>query len=334
MDDSPKKSKKSPKKESKSKSKKEPKKSPKKDKKEPKKTEKSSIDDSPLEPERVKPKIPSDCSVFVEIDSIDCLIPIFDSFKGVASTVVMRFSYKNEPQNDGIYIIKLDTSRTAIARVYLSANLFGRIYCDQEEYSMGISVEKMCKILKSVDRDCSMVITYKNADKGDLHIETSDKGKFKLNIMDSPNDGEPPNIKPHVAIRFDSERFHSACSNIKSWPSSYIEFQCDEQITLLSENGDWSKEFGNDDDIEIKYNGKAKSTKNKFELDNVLMFLKCKKLCDKVKIYLSQDKPIIVHYEIPIGDIKVFVSHKNETNISASFNDAEYGYTNPQAKSK
>ena len=320
--------------------------SPKKDKKEksPKKNRKDKKEDFPKKDEDIVCLEAHDLSdnIILEtvINDITDIIPIFESLKNLSTTCNIKFINKGNIE-DGLFIAVIDSSNTTMTEILLNANSFGSIYCKSKVQTLKISIEKMCKILKYSTKGSRMKISYLLDDKSNLYIEVGEDSRpqeFKLEIYEPDGSLGKPKLCPHLALSFSSDEFHTICSNMKGWPSQYIKLQCsNNKLSITSDDNKYSSTFVDEEggDIKMKWidpQSDKNEIKNKYEIDSILYFQKCKKLCDSIVLYLKQDLPIMILYKIDIGEIKIYVSNKNDEKISDTFNDSDYGYSDSKAK--
>ena len=68
----------------------------------------------------------------------------FEVLKDILNDVNVFF------RKDGMYIVTLDTARTSLVDIYLSADNFEEYECDQDEVIAGINISNTFKLLKTI----------------------------------------------------------------------------------------------------------------------------------------------------------------------------------------
>ena len=141
------------------------------------------------------------------------------------------------------------------------------------------------------------------------------KKTFKLNLMDIEEETyEIAPIQFPYLINIPSQDFHNYCKDMSS-STDKIEIKATSNKLYFSGKG----EIGNIEFEVGETNGglSITSTTNNsneivqglFELKFLLIFTKCTNLCNQVILYLKNDYPIIVTYQIAaLGEIKLVLS--------------------------
>lgn len=68
----------------------------------------------------------------------------FEVLKDILNDVNVYF------RRDGMYIVTLDTARTSLVDIFLSADNFEEYKCEQEEVIAGINISNTFKLLKTI----------------------------------------------------------------------------------------------------------------------------------------------------------------------------------------
>ena len=227
-------------------------------------------------------------------------------------------------QPDGIRIINMDKSHTILAHLYLAAQNFEFYECKKEKIIIGVNMFHLFKLINSIDNDDTLTIYIENGDYIDgivshLALKFENGGikqcktqKLRL-IEPEPEELEYPDVKFSSIINLPSADFQKiirdlSCISdkleIKSVGNELI-FKCSGQFAsaeIHRTESDGSMAF-------IQKQDPSKIIQGEFSLKNLGYFIKCTNLCQQVEMYLENDKPLVVKYDVAsLGSIKLCLS--------------------------
>ena len=190
----------------------------------------------------------------------------------------------------------------------------------KSKLSLGIDINNLLKCLKCMSNFDTMTWLVDDDDINKLIIilestEKKEKKTFKLNLMDIEE--ETYDISPiqfPYSIILPSQDFHKYCKDMAT-STDKIEIKATSNRLFFSGKG----EIGNIDFEVGETNGglsiiSTTSNTNEivqglFELKFLLIFTKCTNLCNQVTLFLKNDYPIILTYQIAsLGEIKLVLS--------------------------
>jgi proliferating cell nuclear antigen len=190
----------------------------------------------------------------------------------------------------------------------------------KSKLSLGIDINNLLKCLKCMSNFDTMTWLVDDEDINKLIIilestEKKEKKTFKLNLMDIEE--ETYDISPiqfPYSIILPSQDFHKYCKDMAT-STDKIEIKATSNRLFFSGKG----EIGNIDFEVGETNGglsiiSTTSNTNEivqglFELKFLLIFTKCTNLCNQVTLFLKNDYPIILTYQIAsLGEIKLVLS--------------------------
>jgi proliferating cell nuclear antigen len=190
----------------------------------------------------------------------------------------------------------------------------------KKKLTLGIDIGNLLKCLKCMSHFDTMSWLVDDEDINKLiivleSIERKEKKTFKLNLMDIEE--ETYDITPiqfPYSITLPSSDFHKYCKDM-SGSTEKIEIKATSKKLFFSGKG----EIGNMEFEVGETNGglqivSTTSNTNEivqglFELKFLLIFTKCTNLCNQVTLFLKNDYPIIVTYQIAaLGEIKLVLS--------------------------
>jgi proliferating cell nuclear antigen len=190
----------------------------------------------------------------------------------------------------------------------------------KKKLSLGIDIGNLLKCLKCMSHFDTMTWLVDDEDINKLIVilesaERKEKKTFKLNLMDIEE--ETYDISPiqfPYSITLPSQDFHKYCKDMAG-STDKIEIKATSNKLFFSGKG----EIGNIEFEVGETNGGLSivSTTNNtneivqglFELKFLLIFTKCTNLCNQVTMFIKNDYPIIITYQIAaLGEIKLVLS--------------------------
>lgn len=216
-------------------------------------------------------------------------------------------------QPDGIRIINMDKSHTILVHLYLAASNFEFYECKKEKIIIGVNMFHLFKLINSIDNDDTLTIYIENNDYYDgivshlaLKFENGDIKQCKtqkLKLIEPEQDElEVPDVKFSSIINLPSQDFQKiirdlSCISdkleIKSVGNELI-FKCQGQFAsaeIYRAEVDESMKF-------ILKQDSSKVIQGEFSLKNLGYFIKCTNLCPQIEIYLENDLPLVVKYDV------------------------------------
>jgi len=231
-------------------------------------------------------------------------------------------STENKKSIGGIVLKEVNKTGKILIYMRLEADKFDvyKYNYHKSKLSLGIDINNLLKCLKCMSNFDTMTWLVDDEDINKLIIilestEKKEKKTFKLNLMDIEE--ETYDISPiqfPYSIILPSQDFHKYCKDMAT-STEKIEIKATSNRLFFSGKG----EIGNIDFEVGETNGGLSiiSTTNNtneivqglFELKFLLIFTKCTNLCNQVTLFLKNDYPIILTYQIAsLGEIKLVLS--------------------------
>jgi proliferating cell nuclear antigen len=222
---------------------------------------------------------------------------------------------------DGIRIINMDKSHTILAHLYLASQNFEFYECKKEKIIIGVNMFHLFKLINSIDNDDTLTIYIENSDYVDgivshlaLKFENGEIKQCKTQklrlIEPEPEELQYPDVKFSSIINLPSADFQKiirdlSCISdkleIKSVGNELI-FKCSGQFAsaeIHRAESDGSMGF-------ILKQDSSKVIQGEFSLKNLGYFIKCTNLCQQIEVYLENDLPLVVKYDVAsLGSIKL-----------------------------
>ena len=223
-------------------------------------------------------------------------------------------------QPDGIRIINMDKSHTILAHLYLASQNFEFYECQRDKIVIGVNMFHLFKLINTIDNDDTLTIYIEKADYTDgivhhlgLKFENGEIKQCKiqkLRLIEPDNEElEVPDVKFSSILNLPSTDFQKIIRDlsiisdkleIKSVGSELI-FRCQGQFAqaeIRRSESSGTMEFVKKDENKI--------VQGEFSLKNLSYFIKCTNLCNQIEMYLENDLPLIVKYNVAsLGEIKL-----------------------------
>ena len=222
---------------------------------------------------------------------------------------------------EGIKIVNMDRTHTILVHLFLKAENFEFFECKKEKIIIGVNMFHLFKLITSIDNDDTLTIYIENEDYNDgvvtelgLKFENGDIKQSKIQklrlIEPDQEELEIPDVLFSSVINMPSSDFQKIVRDlanisekleIKSVGDELI-FKCSGQYAkaeIRRTETTGSMQF-------LQQPGTNEIIQGEFSLKNLVYFIKCTNLCNQIEIYLENNRPLIVKYNVAsLGDIKL-----------------------------
>ena len=226
-------------------------------------------------------------------------------------------------QKDGIRIINMDKSHTILAHLFLRAENFELYECKMDKIIIGVNMFHLFKLINSIDNDDTLTIYIENADYLDgitshlgLKFENGDIKQCKTQklrlIEPEPEELEVPDVTFSSIINIPSSDFQKIIRDM-SVISDKLEIKSVGNELIFKCNGQFASaeihrsESDSADGMKFKLKqDSSKIIQGEFSIHNLGYFIKCPNLCSQIEVYLENDLPLVVKYNVSsLGEIKL-----------------------------
>jgi len=229
---------------------------------------------------------------------------------------------------DGIKIINMDKSHTVLAHLALYADRFESYECKHDKIIIGVNMLHLFKLINTIDNDDTLTIYIEEADYTDGVVQylglKFENGQIKQQKIQKLRLIEPeleelaiPAVTFSSVLNMPSADFQKIIRDL-SCISDKIEirsvatndgaeliFKCSggfAQAEIIRAETDGSMEY-------IQKQEVSKIIQGEFSLKNLSYFIKCTNLCNQIEMYLDNDLPLVVKYNVAsLGEIKLCLS--------------------------
>ena len=225
----------------------------------------------------------------------------------------------------GMKILAMDTSHVVLVHLKLEASKFEVFHCDGK-ISVGLNMLNLHKLIKTINNNntLSLYIDKDDVNHLGIKIENTDKNSktsYKLNLLDlDHNDIYVDPTAFTEVVTLPSADFQKICRDmhaladlmeIRSIHNQLI-FSCKgdfcSQETVISDaNGGASSGGGAASVVGGGGGGSnAEIVQGVFSIKHLVLFTKCTNLCSTLELYLKNDYPLIIRYDVSsLGSIRL-----------------------------
>ena len=222
---------------------------------------------------------------------------------------------------DGMRIINMDKSHTILVHLFLSAQNFEFYECKKDKIIIGVNMFHLFKLINTIENDETLTIYIENSDYVDgivsylsLKYENGEIKQCKTQklrlIEPDPEELQCPDVTFSSIINLPSADFQKIIRDL-SCISEKLEIKSVGNELIFKCSGQFaSAEIHRaESDGAMSFTLKQDSSKiiqGEFSLKNLGYFIKCTNLCQQIEVYLENDLPLVVKYNVAsLGSIKL-----------------------------
>ena len=222
---------------------------------------------------------------------------------------------------EGIRIINMDKTHTILVHLTLKADNFEFYECKYDKIIVGVNMFHLFKLITSIDNDDTLTIYIENDDYHDgivtelgLKFENGDikQSKIqKLRLIEPDQDElEIPDVKFSSIINMPSADFQKIVRDLANI-SEKLEIKSVGDELIFKCSGQYAKAEIRRTETQGSMQFVKKLTcdsiiQGEFSLKNLVYFIKCTNLCNQIEIFLENNRPLIVKYNVAsLGEIRL-----------------------------
>ena len=223
-------------------------------------------------------------------------------------------------QSNGIKIVNMDRTHTILAHLFLDAKNFELFECKSEKIVIGVNMFHLFKLINTIDNDDTLTIYIENSDYSDgivhylgLKFENGDIKQCKtqkLRLIDpDPVELSIPAVQYSYVINLPSSDFQKIIRDLNGL-SDKVEISSVGSELIFKSIGLFAeieiRRTESDGTLEFVHKKKTDIVQGEFSLKNLIYFIKCTNLCNQIEMYLENNKPLIIKYNVAsLGEIKL-----------------------------
>ena len=224
----------------------------------------------------------------------------------------------------GIKLIATDNSQIVLIHMKLLSENFEYFYCDKK-IIIGVNMMNMFKLIKTMNNNDTLTLFIEKDNPNRLgikinNIEKNTQTLFKMNLLDiSEDELSIPPAKFETELTLPSSDFQKIIRDMTNIGEN-IEIKSVGTSLILNCDGD----FANQETVLCetqnglnfsKSTGPEKPIQGIFSLKYLLLFTKCTNLCNLIHMYIKNDYPLVICYNVAnLGKIKLCLSPNTETD--------------------
>jgi proliferating cell nuclear antigen len=222
---------------------------------------------------------------------------------------------------DGMKIINMDKSHTILVHLFLAAINFEFYECKKEKIIIGVNMFHLFKLINTIENDETLTIYIENSDYVDgivsyltLKYENGEIKQCKTQklrlIEPDPEELQYPDVTFSSIINLPSADFQKIIRDL-SCISEKLEIKSVGNELIFKCSGQFASAeiHRGESDGSMSFTLKQDSSKiiqGEFSLKNLGYFIKCTNLCQQIEVYLENDLPLVVKYNVAsLGEIKL-----------------------------
>lgn len=233
--------------------------------------------------------------------------------------------------SSGISIVAMNQTTSVLIRLKLWAKNFEKFYVKSKKPLL-IGINMMCfyKLIKTINNDDQMLTLF--LEENDMNhlgirIENTDKNTnttYKLNILDSEHsDLTIPTSEFEAIVTMQSNDFQRIIKDISnicdSVNISFIDGPKNRNTLIFSGKGEFASQKtilqAKDSDTTEGNSDKDIIIQGEYDLKNLSLFSKCSNLCQNIDLYMKNNYPLIIKYQIAnLGQVYLVLSPKTRTD--------------------
>ena len=235
-----------------------------------------------------------------------------------ASAIKSTFEVLKDILNDvnvyfrpsGMYIVTLDTARTSLIDMFLSADNFEEYQCEHDEIIAGINISNTFKLLKTITNNDVLKIEINSKEYMDIEIISESKKtstRFQLKLLDiNESRIEVPDVVMTSNTILPSADFQRLCRDMSNIGSEIEITRNGKEITLRCEG-----DFANQETC-IECPDDSPEIKGVYSLKYLNIFTKATSMCASVQIMQEEgNRFLILKYNVAnLGEVKFYLATK------------------------
>ena len=228
----------------------------------------------------------------------------FEVLKDILNDVNIYF------KPDGMHVVTLDTARTSLIDMFLSADNFEEYTCNVDEVIAGINISNTFKLLKTITNNDILTIEIKSKEFMDIEIVSEVKKtctKFQLKLLDiNESRIEVPDVVMTSVTTLPSMDFQRLCRDMSNIGTDIEITRVGKQLKLKCEG-----DFANQETI-IECPDEIEEIKGLYSLRYLNIFAKATSMCASVQLMQENgNRFLILKYNVAnLGELKFYLATK------------------------
>jgi proliferating cell nuclear antigen len=228
-------------------------------------------------------------------------------------------------QSDGIRIVNMDKSHTVLVHLHLAADKFELYNCKKNKIVIGVTMMHLHKLINPIENNDTLTIYIEEGDYNDGivshltlkfengHIKQCKTQKLQL-IEPDAEDIRVPDVTFSSIINMPSADFQKIIRDLSSISDKLeicsvgheLIFRCSGQFASAEIRRMESNDEAGSMSFISSQSDSSKIVQGVFSLTTLGYFVKCTNLCTHIEVYLDNNLPLIVKYNVAsLGEIRM-----------------------------
>lgn len=263
---------------------------------------------------------------------------LIEALKEILKDVNIKFTVQDpdNPNSGGMTIVAMNVSRSVLIKLRLPAKCFDSYHCKPKnngrQLLVGVNMNSLFKLIKTMSNDDNLTLFIDENDINNLGIRLENGEKnyvttYKLKLLELENFDMPiPDSTFPFMISVPSERLHKIIRDASSIAEyidiKFVDTQEHPNTLIFSCRGEFaSQETVLTDRTEGFCVNKTKDETNDtivqgvYDLKNLTLFSKCGNLCNNIELYMKNNYPLFIKYQVAnLGCVFLVLSPINTTS--------------------
>tara|TARA_R100000908_G_scaffold32479_1_gene14658 strand:+ start:7853 stop:8593 length:741 start_codon:yes stop_codon:yes gene_type:complete len=228
----------------------------------------------------------------------------FEVLKDILNDVNIYF------KPDGMYVVTLDTARTSLVDMFLSAENFEEYHCEQEEIIAGVNISNTFKLLKTITNNDVLSIEINSKEYMNIEIMSESKKTstaFQLKLLDiNESRIEVPEVEMSTVTTLPSADFQRLCRDMSNIGTD-IEIKRIGKEIRFGCQGDFANQ-----ETSIETPDESQEITGLYSLKYLNIFTKATSMCASVQIIQETgNRFLILKYNVAnLGELKFYLATK------------------------
>lgn len=211
----------------------------------------------------------------------------------------------------GLKIVAMDTIHVVLVHLKLDASKFEFYHCPSR-ICVGVNMLNFHKLIKTINSNDTLTLYIDADDVNHLgikieNVEKNSRTMYKLNLLDL--DHQDISVDPTdftEVVTLPCTDFQKICRDMHNL-ADVIEIKSLHNQLIFSCRGDFCSQETVICDKEVgEEGGPSDIVQGVFSLKHLVLFTKCTNLCPTMELYLKNDYPLIIKYDVSsLGSIRL-----------------------------
>lgn len=218
----------------------------------------------------------------------------------------------------GIYLTQVDQVSSVLVHMEMNAKRFQEFECHVNEMYVGVNMQQLFHHLHEMSSNDAIEMFMYKEDETTLHIRIENQPRNIRDILSYTTLALPPTMVHVPPIEYDqvitmpSVDLKNLCKRMKK-NTEVVEIAVEDgslKMRIQCENYTWERHIGSSK--ELIFNNSADTTfHGTFAITYISRLTKAASLCSTVELYLKNDFPLILAYNISdLGTVRFAIAQK------------------------